>query len=171
MTSKSAEKGRGRDQMRWTVYLAGEIHSDWRTTLVSLASERSLPVEFCTPITDHSASDDCGAAILGPESSRFWHDQKGARLNAIRTRTLIGSSDVVIVRFGDRYRQWNSAFDAGMSVALGKPLIVIHPPALDHALKEIDAASLAVAAEPVQAVQVLEYVISGRLPGVEDSLA
>ena len=151
--------------MQWTVYLAGEIHSDWRSTMASLAAERSLPVVFHAPVTDHAASDDCGVAILGPEDSPYWHDHKGARLNAIRSRTLIAAADLVVVRFGDRYRQWNAAFDAGMATALGKPLIVIHPPAFDHALKEIDSAALAVAAEPVQAVQVLEYVISGRLPG------
>ncbi|MDX1501270.1 MAG: YtoQ family protein [Thermoanaerobaculia bacterium] len=146
----------------WTVYLAGEIHSDWREEIAAACSE--LPVRFTAPVTDHAASDDCGVAILGPEESAFWKDRKGAGLNAIRTRTAIADADVVVVRFGDKYRQWNAAFDAGYAAALGKPLIVLHPPEHGHALKEVDAAAQAVAETPRQVAQVLEYVIAGRLP-------
>ncbi|MET3663027.1 YtoQ family protein [Aquamicrobium ahrensii] len=109
-------------------------------------------------------SDDCGAAILGREENKFWHDHKGARLNAIRTRRGIGEADVVVVRFGDKYRQWNAAFDAGVASALGKSLIVLHGPEHQHALKEIDAAALAVAERPEQVVQILRYVLTGALP-------
>ncbi len=150
--------------MIWRIYLSGEIHTDWREEISAGAAARGLPVEFSAPVTDHAASDDCGAAILGPEPDKFWHDRKGAQLNAVRTRTLIGKADIVVVRFGEKYRQWNAAFDAGVASALGKALIVLQPPEHDHALKEVDAAALAVARTPAQVVDLLDYAISGRLP-------
>ena len=109
-------------------------------------------------MTNHQASDDCGAEILGAESDAFWHDRKGAGMNAIRTRSMMQRSDIVVVRFGDKYRQWNAAFDAGQAFALNKPLIVVHPPELQHALKEVDAAACAVAQTTDQVVQTLRYV-------------
>ena len=147
----------------WRVYLSGEIHSDWRDRIESGIASEGLPVELSTPNTDHASSDDCGVRILGAEDSSFWKDHKGAKINAIRTRTLIERSDVVVVRFGDQYRQWNAAFDAGFAVALGKPVITLHDSALDHALKEVDGAALAVADSPDQVVQILRYVIAGDL--------
>jgi YtoQ family protein len=147
--------------MTWTVYLAGEIHSDWRDRIVEGAA--GLPIEFLAPVTDHDASDACGVAILGEEAEAFWTDHKGGKVNAIRTRTLIGRSDVVVVRFGDTYRQWNAAFDAGYAAATGKALVTLHDEALDHSLKEVDAAALAVARSPEQVVGVLRYVVEGRL--------
>ena len=147
----------------WTVYLSGEIHTDWRERIAAGAEAAGLPVEFSTPVTDHDASDDCGAVILGEEEKPFWRDQKGARMNAIRTRTLIENADIVVVRFGDKYKQWNAAFDAGFASALGTPLIILHDPSLNHPLKEVDAASLAVAETAEQVVATLNYVINGRL--------
>ncbi len=146
---------------RWRVYLAGEIHSDWRDRIVNAAAQMELPVSFTAPVTDHAASDNCGVDILGPEESSFWKDHKGAKINAIRTRTLIGDADVVVVRFGGNYRQWNAAFDAGFAAALGKPIIVIHEAGIAHALKEVDSAALAVAESPEQVADVLSYVIRG----------
>ncbi len=143
---------------RWKVYLAGEIHSDWRDRIVNAAVERKLPVSFTAPVTDHAASDNCGVDILGPEESSFWKDHKGAKINAIRTRTLIGDADLVVVRFGGNYRQWNAAFDAGYAAALGKPIVVIHDAGIAHALKEVDSAALAVAETPEQVADVLGYV-------------
>jgi len=151
--------------MRWTVYLSGEIHSDWREVIAAGATAKGLPVSFTAPVTDHAASDDCGVAILGAEDKPFWHDRKGAGVNALRTRTLIGKADIVVVRFGDKYRQWNAAFDAGYAAALGKPLIVLHPPEHGHALKEVDAAAEAVAESPEQVVEILGYVITGVING------
>ncbi len=116
------------------------------------------------PVTDHAASDDCGVAILGAEENKFWHDRKGAQLNAIRTRKGIEEADVVVVRFGDQYKQWNAAFDAGYAAALGKSLVILHGADHAHALKEVDAAALAVAQEPAQVVQILRYVLTGTLP-------
>ncbi|MEM1385027.1 MAG: YtoQ family protein [Pseudomonadota bacterium] len=150
--------------MSWTVYLSGEIHTDWRDVIAEGAEARGLPVAFTTPVTDHAASDDCGVVILGAEQNKFWHDRKGAGLNAIRTRTLIEQADIVVVRFGDKYRQWNAAFDAGYAAALGKPLIVLHGPDHAHALKEVDAAAEAVAETPDQVVEILRYVTEGTLP-------
>ena len=143
---------------QWKVYLAGEIHSDWRDRIVSAAAEKELPVSFTAPVTDHAASDNCGVDILGPEESSFWKDHKGAKINAIRTRTLISDADVVVVRFGGTYRQWNAAFDAGFAAALGKPIVVIHDAGIAHALKEVDSAALAVAQTPEQVADVLGYV-------------
>ncbi|MCX8225204.1 MAG: YtoQ family protein [Sulfitobacter sp.] len=148
--------------MTLNVYLSGEIHTDWREQIIEGAS--GLDVSFDGPVTDHAASDDCGVAIMGAEADKFWHDRKGAQLNAIRTRKGIEMADVVVVRFGDQYKQWNAAFDAGYAAALGKSLVVLHGPDHAHALKEVDAAALAVAQEPAQVVQILRYVLTGKLP-------
>jgi YtoQ family protein len=144
------------------IYLSGEIHTDWRDQIVSGAE--GLDVSFTAPVTDHAASDDCGVAIMGEEDNKFWHDHKGAKLNAIRTRYAIQSADIVVVRFGDKYKQWNAAFDAGIASALGKSLIVMHGPDIQHPLKEIDAAALAVVETPQEVVQILSYVLDGQLP-------
>jgi YtoQ family protein len=145
--------------MTWQVYLSGEIHTDWREQIERGAADAGLDVEFTAPVTDHAASDDAGVAILGPEEKPFWKDHLGAGVNAIRTRTLIEQADVVVVRFGEQYRQWNAAFDAGQAAALGKPLVTLHPEQHDHALKEVDRAALAVAREPGQVVEILQYVM------------
>jgi YtoQ family protein len=147
----------------WSVYLSGEIHSDWRDRIRDGATQANLPVEIHCPVTDHESSDDCGVDILGSEGNDFWKDHKGAKMNAIRTRTLIEQSDIVVVRFGEKYKQWNAAFDAGFAAALGKPLITIHSADHTHALKEVDAAALAVTETPEQVVRILNYVIEGKL--------
>ena len=146
----------------WNVYLAGEIHSDWREQIAAGAERAGLDVAFTSPVTDHGASDDVGVAILGDESDSFWKDHKGAGVNAIRTQTLIRNADVVVVRFGERYKQWNAAFDAGFAAALGKPIVTLHPPDHDHALKEIDRAAQATAESPEQVVEILRYVLEGQ---------
>ncbi|MEP3846040.1 MAG: YtoQ family protein [Paracoccaceae bacterium] len=144
------------------VYLSGEIHTDWREQITTGA--KGLDVTFNSPVTDHAASDDCGVAILGQEPNKYWHDHKGAMVNAIRTRKGIADADVVVVRFGEKYKQWNAAFDAGYAAALGKSLIVLHGADHAHALKEVDAAALAVAEDPAQVVEILRYVLTGALP-------
>ena len=120
-------------------------------------------MNILTPVTNHSLSDDCGVAILGAEDKDYWKDHKGAMVNAIRTRTLIERADVVVVRFGDKYHQWSAAFDAGYASAKAKPLIILHDPELNHALKEVDGAALAVAQTPEQVVQLMNYIIDGKL--------
>ena len=144
--------------MELMVYLAGEIHTDWREIIIEGSRAAGLPVEFTSPVTDHPASDEVGVRILGMEEQDFWKDHKGAKINAIRTRSALSLADIVVVRFGEKYRQWNAAFDAGYSAALGKALIVLHPPEFTHALKEVDAAALAVAETPEQVVEILKYV-------------
>ena len=144
------------------VYLSGEIHTDWREQII--AACQGLDVSFSAPVTDHGASDDCGVAILGAEPNKFWHDNKGAKVNAIRTRKGITDADVVVVRFGEKYKQWNAAFDAGYAAALGKSLVILHQDEHQHALKEVDAAALAVCKEPQQVAEILRYVLTGTLP-------
>jgi YtoQ family protein len=143
---------------QWVVYLSGEIHSDWRERIRDGAEAAQLNVEFVAPVTDHAKSDDCGVSILGAEENSFWHDQKGSGINAIRTRNLIESADIVVVRFGDKYKQWNAAFDAGFAVALGKSIVSLHDPEINHALKEVDGAASAVCQTPEQVVEILKYV-------------
>lgn len=144
--------------MKWKVYLAGEIHSTWREEIQSAVQKKQLPIEILAPVTDHPASDNVGIDILGKEEKDFWKDHKGGKINAIRTRALIERADIIVVKFGKKYRQWNAAFDAGYASALGKKLIVMHPDEHTHALKEIDATALAVVESPGQVVEILEYV-------------
>jgi YtoQ family protein len=150
-------------QTTWTIYLSGEIHTDWRERIEKGIEGMELPITVFSPVTDHASSDDCGISILGAESNDFWKDKKGSGINAIRTRTLIEGADIVVVRFGDKYRQWNAAFDAGYASALGKPVITLHDPSLNHALKEVDGAALVVAETPEQIVDILRYVTQGKL--------
>lgn len=144
----------------WNVYLSGEIHSDWRERIADGVRDAGLPVSLLAPVTDHSSSDDVGANILGEEDEQFWRDHKGAGVNAVRTQTLLRKADVVVVRFGDKYRQWNAAFEAGYAAALGKPIITLHDAELTHALKEVDRAAMAVAESPDQVVEILRYAIA-----------
>ena len=144
------------------VYLAGEIHTNWREDIAHGC--KGLDVEFTAPVTDHDSSDDCGVAIMGPEKDKFWHDNKGAKLNAIRTRKAIEDADIVVVRFGEKYKQWNAAFDAGQAYAMGKSLIIMHQDEHQHPLKEADAAALAVVKSPLQVSQILKYILDGSLP-------
>jgi YtoQ family protein len=149
--------------MSWKIYLSGEIHSDWREQIATGVNDAGLDLVLSSPVCDHAASDDCGDSILGEEAEPFWKDHKAAKINAIRTRKLIADADIVVVRFGDKYKQWNAAFDAGYAAASGKAMIVLHDPALTHALKEVDAAALAVAQTPAQVVSLIKYVIEGKL--------
>lgn len=147
-------------EKQWVVYLSGEIHSDWRDIIRKGSEGYGLNIDFTSPVTDHAKSDDCGVQILGPENNNFWHDRKGAGINAIRTRILIEGADIVVVRFGDKYRQWNAAFDAGFASAMGKSIIILHDSELTHALKEVDTAANAVCETPEQVIEILKYVIS-----------
>ncbi|MBH98339.1 MAG: hypothetical protein CMM56_07790 [Rhodospirillaceae bacterium] len=145
----------------WNIYLSGEIHSDWRDQIMEGSNAINLPVKFSGPVTDHDASDLCGVKILGEEKNQFWQDRKGAGINAIRTSNLISCADIVVVRFGEKFKQWNAAFDAGYAAALNKSLIILHAEDNNHALKEVDAAANATARTPEQVVKILEYVING----------
>lgn len=146
--------------MSFTVYLSGEIHTDWRDEIRRGAEAKGLAVTFSSAVTDHEASDAAGDH-LGEERSQFWRDHKSSKVNAIRTKTLIENSDLVVVRFGDKYKQWNAAFDAGYCAALGKPYVTLHGEEIIHPLKEVDAAAMAWATTPEQVVRILEYVTRG----------
>lgn len=146
--------------MKLNVYLAGEIHTDWRERIINGSREKGIDAEFTSPVTDHELSDMAGVNILGDEDNPFWRDRKGSGLNAIRRQKMIKDADVIVVRFGPKYKQWNAAFDAGYAKALNKPLITLHDEEHDHALKEVDAESNATARTPEQVVSILEYVLS-----------
>ena len=147
--------------MTWTVYLSGEIHTDWRKQIEEGATALDLPVTFTSAVTDHEASDAAGD-LLGEETSNFWRDHKSAKVNAIRTKNLIDMCDIAVVRFGDKFKQWNAAFDAGYCAALGKPYITLHDEDIIHPLKEVDAAAMAWATTTQQVIEILRYVISGK---------
>lgn len=145
--------------MNWTVYLSGEIHSDWRQKIMQGAKAHGLAITFTSAVTDHEASDAAGD-MLGENDNGFWRDHQSSKVNAIRTKTMIQKCDIAIIRFGDKYKQWNAAFDAGYCAALGKPYITLHAEDIIHPLKEVDAAAMAWAQTPEQVVELLKYVIS-----------
>ena len=152
----------------WRVYLSGEIHSDWRERIADGVKRKNLPVVLTSPNVSHEDSDDCGAIILGMEEMRPNWDKIGASMNSIRTKTLLEDADVVVVRFGEKYRQWNAAFEAGYAAARGKSIITLHPPAISHMLKEVNAAAAAVCEHPEQVVDILDYTLTGSLPAPKD---
>ncbi len=145
------------------VYLSGEIHSGWRQEIINLCNKEDLEISFSSPITNHEASDNCGVEILGNEEKNFWKDNKGANINSIKTRKSIKDCDIVVVKFGEKYKQWNAAFDAGYAAALNKSIIVIHNEEHQHALKEVDAAAAAVAKDQHQVVRILKYILQESL--------
>ena len=145
------------------VYLSGEIHTNWRDEIINKCKDLNLNITFYSPVTDHELSDDIGIKILGNEEKKFWHDNKSAKINAIKTRSSIKKSDIVIVRFGEKYKQWNAAFDAGYAAALCKSLIIIQNDEHQHALKEVDAAALAVTKNTDEVVQILKYTLNGNI--------
>ena len=149
--------------MEITVYLSGEIHTEWRNEIINKSNELNLPIEFLSPNTHHEHSDDVGVKILGKEDKKFWHDHKSAKINSIRTKNAIDRSDIVIVRFGEKYKQWNAAFDAGYASAMSKSLIIIHSDENQHALKEIDSVAHAVVKNVDEVIKILNYTCSSKI--------
>ena len=149
--------------MELCVYLSGEIHTNWREEIIEKCNQLNLPINFLSPNTNHELSDDVGVKILGEEDNKFWHDHKSAKINSIRTKTAIEQSDIVVVRFGDKYKQWNAAFDAGYAVAMSKSLIVMHSDDNQHALKEIDAMAQAVTSNVDEVVKILIYSCNAKI--------
>lgn len=143
----------------WRVYLAGEIHTGWRDEIVDGISPHDLSVAFSAPVTRHSLSDDIGVKILGREDTDFWRDRKSSGINAIRRHVHLRDADLVIARFDDEHKELNVAFDAGIAVGLGTPILAYHDADLDHALKDLDQAAFAVARTAEQVVRILRYVI------------
>jgi len=149
--------------MQITVYLSGEIHTDWRNEIIEKSKKLTLPIEFLSPVTNHELSDDVGIKILEKEDKKFWHDHKSAKINSIRTKNAIDQADIVVVRFGEKYKQWNAAFDAGYASAMSKSLIIIHGEENQHALKEIDSVAQAVTKNVDEVVQILNYSCNAKL--------
>lgn len=145
--------------MNWTVYLSGEIHTDWRQKIMQGAKEQGLDITFISAVTEHEASDAAGD-VLGKDDNGFWRDHKSSKVNAIRTKNMIQKCDIAIIRFGDKCKQWNAAFVAGYCAALGKPYITLHAEDIIHPLKEVDAAAMAWAQTPEQIVELLKYIVS-----------
>jgi YtoQ family protein len=144
--------------MALTVYLSGEIHTTWRDEIRALTAEAGLDINYVSAVTDHAASD-AAADHLGEEDKQFWRDHKSAKVNAIRTKTLLRSSDVAVIRFGQEYKQWNAAFEAGQCAALDIPFVTLHDENIIHPLKEVDAAALAWAKTTQEVAEILAYVL------------
>lgn len=144
--------------MKLSVYLSGEIHTSWREQIEQGCIAAGLDVEFSSANTDHESSDAAGDVLGAPESG-FWRDHQSAKVNAIRIQTLIKRCDLAVIRFGDKYKQWNAAFDAGFCAALGKPYITLHDDAIVHPLKEVDASAQAWASTPEQVVELIKYTV------------
>ncbi len=145
--------------MKYVVYLSGEIHSDWREQIINGCEQQGLDIQFTSAITDHDSSDAAGDC-LGDESKQFWRDHKSSKVNAIRIQTAIKNCDLAVIRFGEKYKQWNAAFDAGYCAALGKPYITLHDESLIHALKEVDGSAQSWATTPSQIVEILTYLVA-----------
>ena len=141
----------------YTVYLAGEIHSNWREEIITGCKDSDIT--FLTPEYDHASSDDIGKNVVGDQGSDFHNDHVSAKINSMRNHTNIKRADIVVVKFGEKYKQWNAAFDAGYANALSKKLIVIHPEEFIHALKEIDAAASAVVKSESQVIDILKHLV------------
>ena len=149
--------------MELTVYLSGEIHTNWREEIIQKCEVLGLPIEFLSTVTNNELSDDVGVEILGKEDKKFWHDHKSAKINSIRTKNAIEQADVVVVRFGDKYKQWNAAFEAGYAIGLSKSLVVLHNEEHQHALKEIDASASAIASTVDEVVKILSYTATNKI--------
>lgn len=141
-----------------TIYLAGEIHSDWRDELRAELERRDLPVEFVGPQEVHDRSDSVGEDVLGEQPGNRYRDLVGAGINTLRTRVMMRRVDIVVAYFGERFKQWNTAADAGAAVASGIPLILVRDSDLSHALKEIDAMASATVESLEQAAEVIAYI-------------
>ncbi|MEI4526618.1 YtoQ family protein [Priestia megaterium] len=144
--------------MDLTVYLAGQIHDNWRDEIKNQAEQLNLPLTFVGPMTDHDRSDNIGEEILGKQPNAVLKDEAASQINNLRTQVLLKKSDVVIALFGEKYKQWNSAMDAATAIALDKPLILVRPEKLHHPLKELANKAQVVVETPEQALQALAYI-------------
>lgn len=144
--------------MKFVVYLAGQIHDNWREELKEQVMRADLPFEFVAPQTNHDLSDAIGEQILGEQPGKFYRDDAASAINNFRTEVLMQKADIVIALFGDKYRQWNTAMDASTAINLNKPLIIIRPEELIHALKELSNKANVTVETIEQAVAVLNYL-------------
>jgi YtoQ family protein len=144
--------------MELTVYLAGQIHDDWRDEVAKLAKERNLPLTFVGPQTNHDRSDHIGEEILGKQPGSFYKDDAASDINNFRTQVLMQKSDIVIALFGEKYKQWNTAMDASTAIAMNKPTIIIRPESLIHPLKELSNKANVTVETVEQALDVIRYI-------------
>ena len=144
--------------MQLTVYLAGQIHDNWRDELKEKAKGKNLPLVFVSPQTDHDRSDQIGEDILGTQPGQVYRNDAASAINNFRTQVWIHKSDVVIALFGEKYRQWNTAMDASMAIAMNKPTIIIRPESLIHPLKELSNKANVTVETIDQALEVLSYI-------------
>ena len=121
------------------IYAAGEIHSEWRDELRELLEDADVDVDIVGPQEVHDRSDSVGEDILGGQPGPRYRDLMGARVNTLRTRVLMQRADLVVAYFGPKYKQWNTAADAGDAVSSGLPLVLVRSGEHVHALKELDA--------------------------------
>ncbi len=141
-----------------TVYLAGQIHDDWREEVKQKAKEKNLPLKFVGPQTDHDLSDNIGEEILGEQPSNLYKDDAASDINNFRTQVLMQKADIVIALFGEKYKQWNTAMDASTAIALNKPTIIIRPTSLIHPLKELSNKANVTVETVDQALEVIRYI-------------
>lgn len=141
----------------YTVYLAGEIHSNWREEIIVACKD--FDIKFLSPENNHASSDDIGKNIVGEQGSDFYNDNVSAKINSMRNITYLKRADIVVVKFGEKYKQFNAAYYAGYADALGKKLIIIHPDEFIHALKEIDGAASAVVKSQSQVSEILKHLL------------
>lgn len=144
--------------MKLTVYLAGQIHDDWREELKVEAQKRDLPLTFVGPQTDHDRSDQVGEEIIGKQPGDYYRDDAASAVNNFRTEVLMRKADVVIGLFGEKYKQWNTAMDVSAAVTLNKPTIIIRPDSLIHPLKELSNKANVTVETIEQALDVLAYI-------------
>lgn len=141
-----------------TIYAAGEIHSDWRDRLREELDARGVDARIVGPQENHDRSDDIGEAILGEQPGQRYRDLMGARVNSLRTRVLMRKADLAVAYFGTKYRQWNTATDAGSALAQGLPLVLVRPEEHLHALKELDALASTTVETIEQAGEAIAYI-------------
>jgi YtoQ family protein len=141
-----------------TIYTAGEIHSDWRDTFAKALAGLGVNARLVGPNAAHDRSDSVGEDILGEQPEQRYRDLEGARVNTLRTRVLFKKADLVVAFFGQKYRQWNTASDAGAAVASGLPLILVREAELVHALKELDALAMLTVENLQQAAEAVAYI-------------
>lgn len=144
--------------MELTVYLAGQIHDDWRDQVKEKASKKNLPLTFVGPQTNHDRSDNVGEDIIGDQPGKYYKDDAASSINNFRTQVLMQKSDVVIALFGEQYKQWNTAMDASTAITLNKPTIIIRPESLIHPLKELSNKASVTVETVEQALDILAYI-------------
>ena len=140
------------------IYAAGEIHSEWRNDLRQCLEAADVEAQIVGPQEVHDLSDSIGEDILGEQPSPRYRDLMSARVNTLRTRVLMQRADLCVAYFGPKFKQWNTASDAGAAIASGLPLILVRADEHIHALKEVDALATLTVETLEQAAQAIAYI-------------